>query len=267
MKLLVLSDLHIEWGRFTPPPSEAFDAVVLAGDICQGPNAVRWAARAANFGGKPVAFVPGNHEFYGLERERTLERMREEAEGSSVHVLDRDELILTGTSGERVRFLGVTLWTDFAVDGPDAAAAMATARIGLNDFTGSIRQRQDRHRRLFTPEDSAREHALSRAWLADRLMPSHPERSATVVVSHHGPSARSIVPEFEDHDLNPCFVSELPVSFFERPQWWVHGHIHNSVDYRIDRTRVVTNPRGYRRRDGSFENPAFRHDLVIEVAA
>lgn len=267
MKLLVLSDLHIEWGQFTPPPSEAFDAVVLAGDICQGSNAVRWAARAANFGGKPVLFVPGNHEFCGLERERTLERMREQAQGSSVHVLDRDELILTETSAERVRVLGVTLWTDFAVDGPDTAVAMAAARVGLNDFAGSIGQRQGHQQRRFTPEDSAREHELSRAWLADRLAPSHQEPTATVVVSHHGPSARSVVAEYEGHDLNPCFVSELPISFFERPQWWIHGHIHNSVDYRIDRTRVVANPRGYRRRDGSFENPAFRHDLVIEVAS
>lgn len=265
MKLLILSDLHLEWGRFDPPPAEIFDVVVLAGDIAQGPKAVTWAQRESSFAGKPVVLVPGNHEFYGLERERTLEIMRERAQGSSVHVLDRDELVLTGALDERVRFLGATLWTDFAVDGPDIAAAMAVARVGLNDFAGSIRQRDGHGQRRFTPEDSAREHELSRTWLAQCLAQPCPGHSATVVVTHHGPSVRSIVPEYEGNDLNPCFVSELPISFFERPRLWIHGHIHSSVDYRIDRTRVVTNPRGYRRRSGTFENEGFRHDLVIEV--
>ena len=265
MKLLILSDLHLEWGPFDPPPSDLFDVVVLAGDVSQGPKAVAWAQRDSTFSGKPVVFVPGNHEFYGLERERTLEIMRERAQGSNVHVLDRDELVLTGSSGEQVRFLGATLWTDFAVDGPDIAAAMAVARVALNDFAGSIRQRHELGQRKFTPEDSVREHELSQAWLAQRLAQPSAEVSATVVVTHHGPSARSIVPEYEGHDLNPCFVSELPASFFARPMLWIHGHIHSSVDYRIDKTRIVTNPRGYRRRDGSLENSAFSRELVIEV--
>ena len=267
MKLLILSDLHLEWAPYRLPEGAEFDAVVLAGDICQGPKAVVWAQRDYTFAGKPVVLVPGNHEFYGLERERTLEIMRERAQGSNVHVLDRDELVLTGPLHGRVRFLGATLWTDFAVDGPDVAAAMAIARVGLNDFAGSIRQREGHGHgpRRFTPEDSALEHELSRTWLAQHLAQPCPERSATVVVTHHGPSVLSIVPEYEGNDLNPCFVSELPISFFERPQLWIHGHIHSSVDYRIDRTRVVTNPRGYRRRSGAFENEDFRHDLVIEV--
>ncbi|MEP7298749.1 MAG: metallophosphoesterase [Burkholderiales bacterium] len=265
MKLLILSDLHLEWAPYRLQEGTEFDAVVLAGDISQGPKAVAWAQRDSTFAGKPVLLVPGNHEFYGLERERTLEIMREQAQRSNVHVLDRDELVLTGAAGEHVRILGATLWTDFAVDGPPIAAAMEVARVGLNDFAGSIRQRQGHGQRRFTPEDSACEHELSRSWLAQRLAQPCPERSATVVVTHHGPSARSIVPAYEGDDLNPCFVSELPASFFELPQLWIHGHIHSSVDYCIGRTRVVTNPRGYRRRDSSFENGAFRPDLVIEV--
>lgn len=265
MKLLILSDLHLERGQFDPPHSDIFDAVVLAGDISQGLKAVAWAQRDRSFGGKPVVLVPGNHEFYGLERERTLELMRERAQGSNVHLLDRDELVLTGPSGEPVRFLGATLWTDFAACGPDVTAAMAVARAGLNDFAGSIRQRHEFGQRRFTPEDSAHEHDLSRAWLARCLTQPWPENTATVVVTHHGPSVRSIAAEYEGDDLNPCFVSELPAAFFAQPVLWVHGHIHSSVDYCVGRTRVLTNPRGYRRRDASFENRAFRQDLVIEV--
>jgi hypothetical protein len=265
MKLLILSDLHLEWAQYEVPAGTEFDAVVLAGDTSQGPKAVVWAQREHCFGGKPVVLVPGNHEFYGLERERTLEVMRERAQGSNVHVLDRDELVLSGPAGERVRFLGATLWTDFALGGRDIPTAMAVARVGLNDFAGSIRQREGDWHRKFSPEDSACQHELSRAWLAGRLAQPCPEGTSTVVVTHHGPSGQSIVPEYEGHDLNPCFVSDMPLTFFAQPVLWVHGHIHSSVDYLVDRTRVVTNPRGYRWRDGSFENGAFRRDLVIEV--
>jgi len=65
--------------------------------------------------------------------------------------------------------------------------------------------------------------------------------------------------------LNPCFYSELPQSYFETAALWVHGHTHSSSDYQHHRTRVVANPRGYMRRDGSDENAAFKPDLVIRL--
>ncbi|MEP6874848.1 MAG: metallophosphoesterase [Burkholderiales bacterium] len=249
MRFLILSDLHLEWAKFRPPGPDRFDAVILAGDISQGPKAVAWAQRQPEFAGKPVVLVPGNHEFYGLERERTLERMREGAANSHVHVLDRDELVLPGdgrASGS-VRVLGTTLWTDFKLSGPDVDAAMAYACRGMNDFSGSILQREllGRGRRRFTPGDSLVEHQRSRAWLRDRLEEPGPAGTATIVVTHHGPSVHSIAPQYEGNDLNSCFCSELPAPFFERPALWVHGHVHNSFDYRIGRTRVVANPRGY----------------------
>jgi len=45
-----------------------------------------------------------------------------------------------------------------------------------------------------------------------------------------------------------------------RPALWVHGHVHDSHDYRIGSTRIVCNPRGYH-----SENPSFDPALVVEV--
>lgn len=47
MRLLVLSDLHLEFGPFEfPSPMPEFDAVVLAGDIGQPiSSAVTWIAQ------------------------------------------------------------------------------------------------------------------------------------------------------------------------------------------------------------------------------
>jgi len=266
MRLLVLSDLHLEHGSFDPPDPSLYDVAILAGDILPGPGAVRWARRDSTFGGKPVIFVPGNHEFYNGERTRTLELLRLQAAGSNVHVLDRDEVILGG-----VRFLGATLWTDFALDerrGTPVELAMVHVMQGLNDFAGLIRERvlHPPGQRSFTPKDAAREHRLSRAWLQERLDTARDASLPTVVVSHHGPSSGSMHPMFEGSRLNPGFYSELPASFFQTPVLWVHGHSHSSSDYMHHATRVVANPRGYLHRSGAAENAAFTSDFIVEIA-
>ena len=206
VRLLVLSDLHLEFAGFEPPDPALYDIVVLAGDIALGRSAVLWARDQPLFADKPVVFVPGNHEFYRGERSRTLELLRQAAAGSNVHLLDRDEVVIEG-----VRFLGATLWTDFQIDvarGTAVAQAMQEARFGLNDFAGLIRERRRDPARpsLFTPQDAAREHALSRAWLQERLdAPVDAAVRSTVVVTHHAPSGRSMDPVYEGSRLNPCF--------------------------------------------------------------
>ncbi len=266
VRLLILSDLHLEFAKFQPPDADLYDIVVLAGDIAVGVQAVHWARRPLNFDGKPVVFVPGNHEFYNSERTRMLRELREAAAGSNVHLLDRDQVILGG-----VRFLGATLWTDFELDvaqGTDVAQAMREATRGLNDFGGAIRERQadstSTHR--FSPPDAAREHAIGRTWLHERLQaPVAACVVATVVVTHHAPSARSMDPIYEGSNLNPCFYSELPESFFHTVSLWIHGHNHSSSDYRHHHTRVVANPRGYVRWNGAIENTSFDPRLVITL--
>lgn len=264
MRLLILSDLHLEFGGYTAPSPKSFDAVILAGDIREGVKAIHWAQRKSVFGGRPVIFVAGNHEYYGSEFLGTRDRMREAARGTNVHFLDRDEVVLQGPEGDRVRFLGATLWTDFALDGPDVQAAMAEARVRLNDFR-RIRILEGTRQRQFRPEDALHEHTLSRAWLAEQLAAPTADADLTVVVTHHAPSGASIAEEYQGDELNPCFASDLPSSFFNSARFWVHGHVHNSFSYSLGATRVVANPRGYRYRHGAYENPRFAPGLIIDT--
>jgi Icc-related predicted phosphoesterase len=68
----------------------------------------------------------------------------------------------------------------------------------------------------------------------------------SVVVTHHAPSFRSISPEFAKSPLNPGFASDLEKFILKHsPEIWIHGHIHESADYQIGKTRVVCNPLGY----------------------
>jgi hypothetical protein len=86
-----------------------------------------------------------------------------------------------------------------------------------------------------------------------------------VVVTHHAPSERSIEPRFEGSPLNACFASHLDhLLDAGLACTWIHGHVHHSVDYVANGTRVVCNPRGYAR-DGGNENPRFEIDFVVDV--
>lgn len=274
MKLLILSDLHLEFGEpLQLPRGLDYDLVVLAGDIsAPGHKAVDWAKRESTFGGRPVIFVAGNHEFYEREMARERRLIDEAAAGSHVHVLHRRAVEIAG-----VRFLGATLWTDFQcpVTMPgggsrvDVEEAMAAAALRIVDYrlikvkaeVESSYRLRDFKRRL-TPADTLAEHAMDRDWLRREL--EQPCDLPTVVVTHHAPSALSIAEKYADSWVTPAFVSDLPGEFFEVPRLWVHGHTHTSFDYRVANCHVVCNPRGYRMRDGSWENPAFT-PLVVEV--
>ena len=267
MKLLLLSDLHVEFASFDAPSRGELghDAVILAGDIYGAQRLVSWARRESQFGTEvPIIVVTGNHEFYGHAWQPALARLMHAAQGTNVHVLDRDELQI----GD-VRFLGATLWTDFALHqavGQSVSRAMADARRYMNDYAEIRHAESDaagRKPRLLRPEDVLQEHLLSRRWLLDRLTDGN--ASKTVVVTHHAPSAGSILRRFEGDSLNPCFVSELGDEFFDRATLWIHGHTHDSADYRRGRTRVLCNPRGYRLASGRFENGEFDPRLVVEV--
>lgn len=250
MRLYILSDLHAEFAPFIPDPAAlaAADVVVLAGDIHGGEYTPVWARKT--FEDKPIIFVAGNHEFYGRHWDRCLGDLRKTALQAGVHLLE-DEAVTIGD----VEFLGCTLWTDFELLGcksesiTDANRCMADYRqiAGCN------------------PWKTIERHRVSRAWLAKKLA-STPE-GPRVVVTHHYPSQRSMDAKYAADPVSAAFGSDLPPTFFERADVWVHGHTHTSFDYKTHGCRVICNPRGYRLRDSSFENGQFDGGLVVEVAS
>jgi hypothetical protein len=273
MKILIASDLHLECAAFEPPRDVEFDVAVLAGDIhSPARRAVEWAG--ARFGDKPVVYVPGNHEFYRGRMDTVLDDARTATSDGRVHLLDAGEALIGG-----VRFLGATLWTDFALalDTPqgrrsDPAAHKKTATrlfidyamIRITDLKVAGKARRNPPVRVLTAEDTCAIHRLQCAWLLDRLR--QPFSGPTVVVTHHAPHRRSLAARFAEDWTSCAFVNELPDAFFEVPVLWIHGHTHESFDYNVRHCRVVCNPRGY----GVARNPAgnahFNPRLVIEIA-
>ncbi|HEV7915489.1 MAG TPA: metallophosphoesterase [Albitalea sp.] len=255
MKINILSDLHLGFGGMDRPVNDA-DLVVLAGDISRPREAAAWAMRFD----KPVLYVLGNHEFYGSSLGGAADELKALCRGTQVRVLDDTELVIDG-----VRFLGTTLWTNFELygSGEMKAAAASEARRLIRDFS-RIRI-TDRCDELFSPEMSAALYRYQSEWLASRL--DSPHAGPTVVITHHAPSTGSIHPRFRDSLLNACFVSEAEHLMDDaRVQLWIHGHTHDSFDYRVNGTRVVCNPRGYAK-GGVNENALFDPDFIVDIRA
>jgi 3',5'-cyclic AMP phosphodiesterase CpdA len=274
MKLLVLSDLHLEFSDFVPPNGVDFDVAVLAGDIvCPGSKVAAWTRRALPQA-RAVLLVNGNHEYYDNTMPDELARIRQAATSARrppLHVLDCQEVIIGG-----VRFLGCTLWTDFELridtdSGPqrDASRGIEAARRFMVDYRAiDVREVPPGGDvatwRKLTPEDTLRFHRAQRAWLQQAL--AQPFDGPTVVITHHGPHRASLAPRFAADWVSTAFISELPAHFFEVPVLWIHGHTHTSFDYRAGACRVLCNPRGYHSRGRPLpENKSFNPGLVVQV--
>jgi predicted phosphodiesterase len=250
LKLQIVSDLHLGQAAFALPPTDA-DAIVLAGDVARPREAVAWASAL----GKPVLYVPGNHEFYGSSLDATIAQLRALCAGTPVRLLHDEAVVLQG-----VRILGTTLWTAFELPGlPAREAAVQAATSFMRDFQ-RIRLREGEEA-LLRADDCAALFRRHSAWLRQAL--AQPHAGPTVVISHHAPSLRSIHPRFAGSAVNLCFVSDAE-SLLAGVDLWVHGHTHDSFDYRVGATRVLCNPRGYAR-DGVPENARFEPALVVQV--
>jgi predicted phosphodiesterase len=251
VRIRVHSDLHLEFADWLPPPVPA-DVVVLAGDIHNGVAGLQWMRR--HFPEMPVVYVPGNHEFYGARIHDVQTALRAAADRLGIHLLDSSEIVLHGT-----RFLGTTLWTDFALYGADperVEQSMADAKRYMHDYRVIRYGAQGK----FRPEHALRLHQEQVQWLERKLVA--PFAGATVVVTHHLPHPRSVHPKFEHDPLNPGFASDLTHVVRRPVQLWVHGHTHESLDYVVNETRVLCNPRGY---VPMQPNHAFDPVLVVEV--
>jgi len=247
MRIHILSDLHLESGAFEPVPVDA-DVTVLAGDTWTKGRGVQWAADA--FPDRPVLYLLGNHEYYNAACPSMLEKMKVAAADTNVVILEKDVVEVGG-----VRFLGCTLWTDFAFLG-DPARAMAAAAQGMNDYR--LIRVSPQYRKI-RPADTLGIHRGSVDWLEAELQETE---GPTVVITHHAPSPRSLPEQDSPEILNAAYLSNLEGLILESgPDLWIHGHLHHSVDYRLGGTRVLSNPRGY----GFEPNQGFEPDRVMEV--
>lgn len=258
MKIHIVSDLHIERRVEYLPITDA-NVTVFAGDIGVGVKGVDFAGEHAFATKKPIIYVCGNHEFYHHEMKGIRKNIT--AWSSNVlntnqfHFLDNSECVIDG-----VRFLGCTLWTDFELFGAERRdECLEYCKNRLNDFYHILLGEK-----IFTAIDSLNLHQISVQWLEQKI--NEPFEGKTVVITHHAPSNKSVISYFEKELTSACYASNLEhLMGRERVALWVHGHMHTSIDYVVNGTRVICNPRGYPHWGDEQQNNEYKDDLVVEI--
>lgn len=248
MKVQVISDLHQEFGVSELSFRNA-DLVILAGDINLGTKGIEWIKE--NIPDKPVIYVLGNHEYYKGTYPNTLRKIIELGENSNVHVLENNFIEFEG-----IRFHGATLWTDFSLFGNPVEYGII-CQGKMNDY--KLIRRDPSYSKLRTI-DTYKIHQISKNWLQNSLAESKGYKN--VVITHHAPSIKSLPTLYKADPISSAYASNLEDLITEyKPAYWIHGHIHTPVRYKIGETEVICNPHGYI----SEKYNGYQGELIIEI--
>lgn len=259
MRYYLLSDLHLEGAKYTFPQDTDYSnsVLILAGDILtlkalKTQNHILDFFSEASNRFDQVIYVAGNHEFYGSDYYTTLKELSNFCSNFSdnIHFLENEVYEIGGVS-----FIGATLWTDFYQNDP---ISKLEALRCMSDFR-LIKNGENK----FTPDFSIELHEKSLKFISEAITEEKMKGNDVVVVSHHLPSERSIHPKYFGSSLNGAFCSDLDF-YIENfvPDVWVHGHTHESFCYRVYKTMVYCNPKGYKNLEynGIF-NPNFNFEV------
>lgn len=261
MKISYLSDIHYDWQNvhdFTT--DKGGDVLILAGDINTAnmlrPERVDKDARSSfkrmellqkklTDKYKKVIYILGNHEYYRYTYEEALPFIRSRMRSmgfDNVSVLEDDCMIV-----DDVLFVCSTLWSDFLKEDP---VSMNACWNGMNDYRiiGTLTDYG-----AITPQFTLDKHKTSKAFIQKTLQEN--KKMKTVVVTHHGPTMKSLNKKHSGNALDGAYCSDLSEMILDNPQikYWISGHCHTIEEYKVGTTKVVSNCRGYEGYDESFK--------------
>ena len=283
MKILLGSDLHIEFGQLEITNAHNADVLILSGDIVTATDLKGWSPGgiippmekaqrfmtffeqcSTNF--KHVLYVMGNHEHYHGDFATSADILRAALkEYPNIHFMDKESITI-----EDVTFIGGTLWTDMNKEDPSTLYSIkgvmndfriirnSSRKVTFKDEANKFHEREAR----FCPEDTVEDHKAMLTFIDETTKDS---TKKYVVVGHHSPSKASTHPRYkEEWMMNGAYSSDLSEFILDRPQikLWTHGHTHDPYDYMIGSTRIVCNPRGYIHYEEIADNFEFK---LLEV--
>jgi Icc-related predicted phosphoesterase len=270
MFISLVSDLHLDISGFQEMPGG--DVLILAGDICEAKELGKEFHSTKSLDRKPGAFpcydffhyecakykkvfyVLGNHEHYRGRFDKTKEFIQSMMP-DNVTVLE-DEVV----EYEGVMFMGSTLWTN--LNNGDSLTMYHIKQM-MNDYR--VIQFHDTVKNVYhklPPEVTFKTHVHTMQYFREML--SIHRDKPFVVITHHAPSFMSTPPRFKhEHTMNGGYASDLSEDILdnENIRVWVHGHMHDPVDYKIGETRVLSNPRGYVPYEGDEFLPGFYFEV------
>ena len=249
MKIRVMSDLHVDVNCTTDfgfiKKLNNCDLNIIAGDIA-GDHVIEKNFLDTLHTEKPIVCVAGNHLGYNSERFKEQEKtkdfmiktLQQNFKGPICYL--ENEYI---TVQNKIIFGGV-MYSNFNLYG-NTTLYKSYAERGMNDFVYVKTKDKDSYRTI-TPDDYVRSFNKFLASLDDTI--SHTEGDI-IVVTHFAPSQKSISEKYNGmwRSLNPAYASNLETFIKDNPRikLWVHGHMHDTFNYKIGKCKVICYPYGY----------------------
>jgi Icc-related predicted phosphoesterase len=234
------------------------DVLVLAGDIVLGEKIEKHKKFFDDVSKKfsRVIYIPGNHEYYGGDFNKTNIKITE-------FITMNYPNITYSCFGEDRDFLYGTMWSNFNDHNP---ISMASAQYRMNDF-----KLIKNGTRKFTPQDAYSEFSEFESYIKAYVYGVGNDQeewggcllAPPIIITHHAPSFKSVHREYRASDINGAYASNLEQLMIDgKVKLWVHGHVHNSNNYMVGSTRVVSNPRGYFPDELNLD---FNPNLIVEI--
>lgn len=279
MRLRIVSDLHFEFMdagkarevllQITGGPD--FDVLVVAGDLSDAKHLRRSLLllySAMVYQDKKAVYIPGNHEFLGgLSVEGAPSMVKD--------ILDRE-----GYSDYQEHLCFPPEWADsrmdhFLMDG--------RGKVFNNGFPSGVGTT------LWYPHPEPWDRRWADGGICDSAIVDRENihgaytqalddlrdgvQKGDVVVTHHMPLEACVAPRWKGSSMNRYFVAPEAgdlLDLFEKedrlPSLWIHGHTHDSCDFRTRHgVRVVCNPRGYDQGMRTEPNPNFNPHFTVEI--
>lgn len=222
MRVALLSDLHtemysnqriIENNGYFYPGDNAYDVVVLAGDIGSGLTGLKLWRETIPYK-IPIVFVFGNHEFFN-KNFCDLSEAAKNLNLPNTYILNPGHVTLDG-----VNFIGGTLWSSGLLKGyPDTRVQIER---GINDFRLITAGVVDR----FTVAYMNQLHQRDRKYISEQLDTLHGPK---VLVTHFSPSQECVQKKYVGNSLVPYFTSDSD-DLVAKADIVLFGHDHSRVD-------------------------------------
>lgn len=246
------SDLHLEFAENKQflkanPLQPKGDILLLAGDVT--PFSVMnqhndfFSYAANNF--EHTYWIPGNHEYYHFDVAEKCGTLNERIK-TNVHLVNNITIEQAG-----VKIIFSTLWSKInPADGWEIEKFMNDFhQIKYKGYRFSIDRFNELHEesRTFVEQELIKESAFKK-----------------IVVTHHVPTFLNYPEAYKGDVLNEAFAVELfDLIETNGPDYWIYGHHHhNTPDFVINKTQMLTNQLGYVQYD---EQKLFNCGKTIEV--
>jgi len=247
-KFCYMSDTHLEFGGrdFDLPDA---DVLLLAGDIClaydllesncgtlQGSNARKFFKDvSAKY--KHVAWVPGNHEYYGSSIKETSDIVNQFIVSENLFNITFGQF--GSITVKDVKIVFATLWTDIKNKDP---LIMSQGKQSMSDYCQIMIEVDGRNLQLH-PSDVYDLHVKHREHIKNEVV----GHDKVIVMTHHAPNMLSSKSDnITSLDYMYC-CTDMDDIILDNPQIkvWVHGHLHTEMKYTIGETEIMSNCRGY----------------------